>query len=90
MRAKVPWRDVRLGIRKDEFRRIGRRRFGVTSDDALAACLGMYPANLSRLLNGQVQASGPIVAAVITALDVPFEAVFEIRQPEPAQTVQAA
>ncbi len=78
MRAKVPWRDVRLAIRKDEFRRIGYERFGITSDTALAACLGIHQPNLSRMFRGDVQASGHMVAAILTALDARFEDVFEV------------
>lgn len=92
MRAKGPWRDVRLAVRKDDFRRLGRERFGVTTDVALAACLGMRQPNLSRLFKGDVQASGPLIAALLTALDATFEEVFEVRviEHEPAEPIAQA
>jgi transcriptional regulator with XRE-family HTH domain len=79
MRAKPSERDIRLAIRAAELRRLGRYRFGVKSDAALAARLGIYPANLRRLLRGDVQPSGQIIAALLNTLDVPFEALFEVQ-----------
>lgn len=90
MRAKPSWRNIRLVIRQDELRRIGRYKFGVTSDAALAAKLDMYPANLGRLLKGEVQPSGHIIAALLHRLNVPFEALFEVRRDPDAKTQIAA
>ncbi len=81
MRATPDWRGIRLVVRPNELRRLGRHRFGVANDAALAAALGLYPSNLRRLLLGHVQPSGLIIAALMTTLDVPFEALFEIRTP---------
>ncbi len=90
MRAKPSWRNIRLVVRADELRRLGWYKFGVTSDAALAARLDMYPANLGRLLKGEVQPSGPIIAALLATLNVPFEALFEIRRDTPADNQIAA
>ncbi len=79
MRAKPSEREIRLVVRADELRRLGRYKFGVTSDAALATRLGIYPANFGRLLRGDVQPSGHIIAALLALLNVPFEALFEVR-----------
>lgn len=74
----------RLRVRKERLRQLGRRKFKVTTDGALAAALGIDPKNFSWLINGRMQPSATTITHLLDSLDVEFEDLFERYTPEPA------
>jgi transcriptional regulator with XRE-family HTH domain len=73
----------RLRIRKDRLRQLGRRKFGTTTDGALATHLGFDHSNLSNLLNGKTEPSTRTVIYLLDLFEVELDDLFERYSPPP-------
>lgn len=88
MSAKTSRRSgARVHIRAAELRRIGADKFDLRTYTSIAKHLNMDATDLSRLISGRIQPSGPMIADFLLAFGEPFEALFEVR---PAETPLAA
>ncbi len=79
-----PREGRRVRIRKERLRQLGRRKFGVETDAALSARLGIDAGNLSNLMNGRKQPSLQTVLYLLDVFDVDLDDLFERYEPTPA------
>lgn len=72
-------RGRRLYVRPDNVRSIAHNKLGLHTDKEIATLINVNPSNLSMYMHGHVQPNPTVIAMLVGLLDVPFEALFEVR-----------